>query len=231
MSAPVPPPTAVPAPAGAAPQPASPATSLSVSRPGDRGRPRAAGLAAAAWPALAALLALLAWLLLSAHSATWDWQPALAWREPWRWWSAAGVHWSGAHLAMNLAGCAVLALLGWRAGLGPRATLAWALAWPLTQLGLLLQPALLHYGGLSGVLHAGVAIVAWHLLNHERGLRRAIGGLLAVGLLAKVIAESPWGAATRTLPGWDFAVAPLAHASGALAGLGCAALLDRRRVP
>ncbi|HSI59369.1 MAG TPA: hypothetical protein VLA16_17535, partial [Ideonella sp.] len=128
--------------------------------------------AEAAWPALAGLLAAVALVLYAAPSGEWDWQPALAWREPWRWWTAAGVHWSAAHLAMNLAGCGVLALLGWRGGLGLRAAAAWALAWPLTQLALLAQPALLHYGGLSGVLHAGVAVVACHLWRHERGSRR-----------------------------------------------------------
>ena len=44
-----------------------------------------------------------------------------------------------------------------RAGLG--------LARPLTQLGLLMRPDLLHYGGLSGVLHAGVAAAALWLVR------------------------------------------------------------------
>ena len=40
------------------------------------------------------------------------------------------------------------------------AALAWALAWPLTHLALLAEPALLRYGGLSGVLRAGAAVAA-----------------------------------------------------------------------
>lgn len=129
------------------------------------------------------------------------------------------MHLSPAHLAMNLAGCAVLGLLGWRAALGPRAAAAWLLAWPLTHLALLLQPALMHYGGLSGVLHAGVAIVALHLARFETGRRRMIGLALGLGLLAKVLSETPWGPPTQAVPGWDFAVAPMAHAAGVASGI------------
>ena len=56
-----------------------------------------------------------------------------------------------------------------------RCVAAWACAWPLTQLGLLVRPDLLHYGGLSGVLHAGAAIVALHLVWRGARLRRLIG--------------------------------------------------------
>ncbi|MDQ2927527.1 MAG: hypothetical protein M3R22_05085, partial [Pseudomonadota bacterium] len=59
-----------------------------------------------------------AWLLLAAVLAVGssidfaigfplalEWQPALAWREPWRAWSAAWVHYSALHLGANLVGC------------------------------------------------------------------------------------------------------------------------------
>jgi rhomboid family GlyGly-CTERM serine protease len=174
--------------------------------------------------------ALAALLLFPLPGTALDWQPTLAWSQPWRWVTAAWVHWSPRHLQMNVAGCAALALLGWRAGLGPRAVAAWALAWPLTQLGLLAQPALRHYGGLSGVLHAAAAITACSLLARRGdGRARGIGGLLALGLLAKILWEAPWGAATRLVEGWDFAVAPVAHASGTLAGLLAWALVGRER--
>lgn len=180
-----------------------------------------------AWPALAALLAGLALALQGADSGRWDWQPGLWAREPWRAWSAAGVHWSSAHLAMNLLGTALLAWLGWRAGAGRRETLAWALAWPLVQWGLLLQPGLRHYGGLSGVLHAGIAVLVWRLLRSGPGRERAIGAGLAAGLVVKLLLEAPWSGAVREVPGWDFALAPLAHLSGAVAGLACAIALCR----
>jgi hypothetical protein len=88
-----------------------------------------------------------------------NWQPPLAFSEPWRSVTAAWVHLSPLHLAGNLAATAVVALLGRAAGCGRRAAVAWALAWPLTQ-ALLAEPALLRYGGLSGVLHAGAAVAA-----------------------------------------------------------------------
>lgn len=150
------------------------------------------------------------------------WQPELALSQPWRAVTAAGVHLSPLHLGANLLGTALVAALGVVAGCGRRAALAWALAWPITHLALLAQPALTEYGGLSGVLHAGVAVAAWQLLRAERGARRAIGIALAGGLLLKLGLEAPWQGALRQVPGWDIAIAPLAHATGAAAGLVCA---------
>jgi rhomboid family GlyGly-CTERM serine protease len=178
-----------------------------------------------AWLALAALLAagsVLAWWV-----PAWalDWQPALAASQPWRAFSAALVHWSPQHLVANLGATAAVAAFGWAARLPPRAALAWGLAWPLTHLGLLLRPELAHYGGLSGLLHGGVAVVVLWLLVLDRGRRRAIGALVAGGLLAKLWLEQPWGPALRQAADWDIALAPLAHATGAAAGLLCGGLV------
>jgi len=154
-----------------------------------------------------------------------DWQPALAAAEPWRAFTAAFVHWSPLHLGANLAGALVVGALGYAARLAWPLVLAWLAAWPLTQLGLLVQPALAHYGGLSGVLHAGVAAAALALVVLETGPRRLLGGAVLAGLLSKVALEEPWGAPLRPGGGgFDIATAPLAHATGALAGLVCAGL-------
>ncbi|NDY91961.1 rhombosortase [Ideonella livida] len=176
-----------------------------------------------AWWALCALLATATLLgpLLPPH--TLDWEPGRALAQPWRWWSAALVHLSPQHLAMNLLALAALAWWGARARLPAGAAAAWALAWPLTHLGLLLQPALLHYSGLSGVLHAGVAVGAVQLLP-RRGRPRTVGLALLAGLFAKLALEGAWRAPTQTEPGLDFALAPGAHLSGALAGVACSAL-------
>lgn len=178
------------------------------------------------WLALSAVLAAGALLLWSAPREALDWHPAQALDAPWRLWSAAFVHLSTLHLAANLLGCIVVAAFGLAARVPPRAAIAWLAAWPLTHAALALQPRLVSYGGLSGVLHAGVAIAAWHLLRHERGRRRAIGAAVMLGLVVKLLLERPWAAPTQALPGWDFAVAPVAHVSGAAAGLVCALIAD-----
>jgi len=182
-------------------------------------------IGARAWLAVCAGLAagsLVAWWLPSAWL---DWQPARAASEPWRLVTAAWVHWSDMHLLANLAGAAVVAALGVVARLPARAALALAFAWPATHAALWIEPALAHYGGASGVLHAAVAVVAcWLVFGgegrdvHDR-LARWIGAAIGLGLVVKIGLEAPWAgplaAGART---WDIAVVPLAHASGALAG-------------
>ena len=111
------------------------------------------------------------WVFDSATAArTLSWDP-LSWvDQPWRLWSAAWVHLSSMHLLANLIGAVLVVALGVAARLPVRAAVAWALAWPATQLGLLAMPELTRYGGLSGVLHAGVAVAATTmLLRSARG--------------------------------------------------------------
>ena len=161
-----------------------------------------------------ALLTLVAQALAPAALA---WQGSLA--EPWRVATAAFVHWTPWHLTMNLAGCAVLALLGWRARLGRWDTAALWLALPLTQLGLLLKPDLVSYGGLSGALHAATSIAACALVARPAARERWVGAGIAIGLLLKLLLEQPWGPALQLVPGLDFPLAPWAHLCGAGAGV------------
>lgn len=176
-----------------------------------------------AWGGLATLLGFLALTGWSVPREAIDWQPTLALSQPWRAFSAIGVHYSMLHLLANMAGAAAVGALGVAARAPLAATWAWAAAWPLTQLGLLIQPALVHYGGLSGVLHAGVAVISVILLWPPNGpTRRWVGLALLTGLVFKVLLETPWGAPLRHPAGIDIAVAPLAHASGLVAGLVCA---------
>lgn len=177
----------------------------------------------AAWGAVALALlvgSLLEWML---HApAVLEWQPSLAGSQPWRWWSAAFVHYSGMHLIGNLTGLALTAAFGWVSGVPWRAALAWFVAWPLTHLCFLWWvPELLHYGGLSGVVHAGVAIVIAHLLlTGNRGQRLVAAAVLA-GLLAKIATETPWREAVQHPAGWDIGIAPMAHVTGVLSGTLC----------
>jgi rhomboid family GlyGly-CTERM serine protease len=177
-----------------------------------------------AWVALAVLMlagSLAAWPL---PSALIDWQPDRAFGEPWRLFSAAFVHWSEGHLAANAGAAVVVAALGVVARLPVPAAGAWLAAWPLTHLGLLARPELAHYGGLSGVLHAGVAVAVTWLVVQERGARRAVGAMVALGLVVKLVLERPFGPVLQMAPGWDIALAPVAHATGTIAGFACAAV-------
>lgn len=191
----------------------------------ERLRRPAAGVAS--WLLLAALLVLPSVLaaLRPGSAAVLDWQPGLWASEPWRCWSAAWVHLSRLHLIANLAGATLVAALGWAARVPPRAALAWSMAWPLTQLALLIQPQLLHYGGLSGVLHAGTAVVAVTLLKRSGRDERRLGVAIAAVLAFKLASEAPWQAPLVWPAGWDIAVAPLAHAAGAAIGALLAVLL------
>lgn len=177
-----------------------------------------------AWAALVGAWMALSVLALAWPAAWFDWQPERAFDEPWRAWTAIFIHWSDAHLLANLAAAGVVLAYGWYAPVPRVMALAFFVAWPLTHLGLLLKPDLLHYGGMSGVLHAGVAIVSLTLIVLARGGRRAVGAAVMLGLVLKLASESPWGPALQRTPEFDIAVAPVGHLCGAVAGLVCGAL-------
>jgi rhomboid family GlyGly-CTERM serine protease len=190
------------------------------------------GRPGALWLLSCVALALVASAFWWVDGVRWDWQPHLAWREPWRWWSAAWVHLSALHLLANLLACAMVAAYGWAARVPRAVALAWLAAWPLTHLALLAKPELAHYGGLSGVLHAGVAAVTLWLVLRGEGAQRTIGWMMLVGQSVKLWVEKPWGPALNAPADLDVAVAPLAHAAGTLAGALCCILalaLSRRK--
>jgi rhomboid family GlyGly-CTERM serine protease len=179
--------------------------------------------ASLAWCALIVLLVLpsLALFATPGLRAASIWRPELAAAEPWRAVSAAWVHLSTLHLGANLAGALLVGALGVAARLPLRASLAWAAAWPLTQLGLLAVPTLARYGGLSGVLHAGVAVIAVELISRRQPADRTdrrLGWAIAAGLVLKLLSEAPWRGPLAYPAGWDIAVAPAAHVSGAVLG-------------
>lgn len=183
------------------------------------------------WLACAALLAVGALAGRYLPATALEWRPGAAAAQPWRWWTAAFVHWTPMHLAANLAGLAVVAALGHVARVRGMLALAWVASWPLVHLSLWLRPDLVHYGGLSGVLHAGVAVAAIYIVRRGRGLIAGVGWMLIAGLATKVLLEEPWGPSLRLVAGQEIAVAPLAHAAGAFWGSVCALMVLARDAP
>jgi membrane associated rhomboid family serine protease len=147
-----------------------------------------------------------------------DWQPALAWHQPWRWWTCVFVHYSAPHLAGNLLATALVAGYGWAAQVSGRVTLIWLLTWPLMHLVLLGQGELLHYGGLSGLMHAGVACVNVYLMVQGGKAQKWVGGAMQFMLSVKIWSEAPLESAVQHSPDWDIPIAPVAHLSGFLIG-------------
>jgi len=179
------------------------------------------------WLWIGAALALAATLAWWADSTTLDWQPQRAWPEAWRWWSAALVHFTPMHLGANLLATALVAAYGWAARVPTPVAVAWIASWPFTHLALLAKPELAHYGGLSGVLHGGVAATTVWLVLRGQGAQRTVGWMMLVGQSVKLLVEEPWGAAIHAPSELDVAVAPLAHASGSIAGALCTLLALR----
>ena len=137
----------------------------------------------------------------------------------WSWWTTAWLHGSPAHLWRNLIGAGLLLLMGLLCGMRPRDTLAWMLAWPLTHIGMLREPSLTSYVGLSGVLHAGVVVIALANLHHPlRPGHRVVGIVLLAWLAGKLFMENPWAHHLVLSEASAINVAPWAHLSGALAG-------------
>lgn len=148
--------------------------------------------------------------------------------EWWRVITGQLVHLGLSHLALNLAG---LALIGWVFGPGLRAG-QWlavlAASWAGIAAGfLLLEPQLAWYVGLSGLLHGlllGAAVL-------DDGLDRRVRGLLIIGTLAKLGWEQWAGALPLTAEAAGGPVIVAAHLYGGLGGLlGAAMLWVRDRV-
>lgn len=143
--------------------------------------------------------------------------------EPWSLWTASLVHLSPMHLLANLLALGAVAVLGWILRLPAAAALAWFVAWPLSTLGLLLWPGLTRYSGLSGLIHAGVAIVwVWAAMDSRT---KPWSFILLAGLGLKLLTEQAWSHASAFDATWGFEVVYAAHLSGALGGIVCGSAL------
>lgn len=171
------------------------------------------------------LLGLLAMLLVTANLLPGD---AVEWRrgaighdEPWRLWTGQFCHWSGLHLAGNLAAAAAIGVI---AGRPVRRWLAaLPLVAPLLSLFLLVAaPGLESYRGLSGLV--GVLVAAAVV---EGGTP---GRLLGIVYLGKLVFDAATGSGSALLPA-GIGVTWAAHLGGLLIGAALAVAFrihDRR---
>ncbi len=193
------------------------------------GRPVATPLRARAWWCVCALLGGGA-LLAAGSSADLDWRRTEASAQWWRLVSAAWPHLSPGHLALNLVALAAVAALGGLLRVRTAQAMAWLACWPLTHAALWLDPAVMRYAGMSGVLHAGVAICSVAACREPDWLIKAVGWALLAGLALKVLIEAPWSRPLQESAALGITVVPLAHAAGAVLGLlgGVAAIALQR---
>lgn len=154
-------------------------------------------------------------------------QPTAGWHQPvWAWWTTAWLHGSDRHLQHNLVGAGMVLLLGSTPDARASSALAWLMAWPLTHLLMLLQPDLTSYIGLSGALHAGLAVWCIHQITRtDTAGFKWTGWAVLAGTTVKIFMENPWQRQLIEPMGSDITVAPWAHLSGLVSGLLMAGLV------
>lgn len=162
-----------------------------------------------------------AWALGNPASLTWHTE---SWAShPWTLWTASLGHLSGAHLGANLLALGAIAVLGHALRLDRPATVALAVAWPLSTLSLLLWPQVTGYSGLSGFNHAAVLVI-WSQLAMKTGASqfgKPLAFALFIGAGIKLLTEHAWTQPVVFDPNWGFNVVTAAHLGGAVAGAVC----------
>ena len=126
----------------------------------------------------------------------------LAMEEPWRIVTASLLNLNGAHLALNLAGLAVMSILAARLfGVAQLFVITWVSAW-LGTLVALMEPGIIlgSSGGIAGLLGAVISFMAGRL-PRERRLHFGFASVIALVLIA-ILPGDAW-----------------AHGSGFIAGL------------
>lgn len=182
----------------------------------------------------AALSLLVAWSGPDVAQAL-TWRSTGWWSHPWTIWTSAWVHVNPAHLISNLLAMGGVAAVGWVLRPDARCTVAWLLAWPLTQISLLCWPQVGHAVGLSGLMHAGTLLLAVQIALVRIPIRgaRFWGLLLIWGVLTKVVLERGWSHPLVWDAGQQLWVVQAAHVTGAfwgvVLGLMVAALPGPRR--
>lgn len=155
----------------------------------------------------------------------WAWN--LTWRadhwlhRPWTLWTTAWVHTHTPHLIGNQLAVGALAAVAWLLRPSPGAALAWLGAWPLLPLALLWWPQIGYCLGLSGLVHAAVAVVGVHLVWGDASIRKGQrwGAILLGGLLIKLAVERAWQWPVVWDDAANMSVVRAAHLAGAGLGL------------
>lgn len=144
--------------------------------------------------ALHGVASMLLWWAGESALATLTWQSDRWQEQPWTLWTSAWVHRNTPHLIVNQVALGVITGLAWVLRPSRLATLAWVLAWPLSQVSLLLWPQIGHAVGLSGLLHAAATLMAVELLLKRVPVEKARrwGLMLAAGLAVKLLVAQAW---------------------------------------
>ncbi|MDR7095250.1 rhomboid family intramembrane serine protease [Hydrogenophaga laconesensis] len=170
---------------------------------------------------LHAALSLLVWWAPSVVAEAFTWRAHDGWVRPWTLWTSAWVHLNLAHLVGNVLAMGGVAAAGWVLKPDGRCTLAWLMAWPLTQVSLLWWPQVGYAVGLSGLMHAGVLLLAVQVALVRLPIRgaRFWGWLLVAVVMSKVILERGWSQPIVWNAEGNLPVVQAAHVTGAFWGV------------
>lgn len=149
------------------------------------------------------------------------WRADTTWSSPLTWWSSAWVHLNTAHLIGNQIALGMLAGLAWIIRPSRGSTGVWLLCWPVLQLSLLVWPQIGYAVGLTGLLHAGAAILGVDLLLRRIRIPKARrwGVLMLLALCTKLVLEQAWRQPVVWSAADDMAVVQALHLSGATWGV------------
>jgi rhomboid family GlyGly-CTERM serine protease len=171
------------------------------------------------------------WLLPVELQIGLRWQANSWQQQPWQIWTGSLAHLSDPHLFVNLLALLCLAIIGAHLGCGRDEVLAALIAWPLSNLGLLIWPQVQFYAGFSGLNHALAFVICAQsamkfIVKREFSM---IAFLLFWLLLVKIIFEAPWSEPLQADVSWGFTVVQAGHLTGMLAALTAAALVYSAR--
>jgi len=155
------------------------------------------------------------------------WQAESVWQMPWTLWSSAWVHMNPPHLIFSQMALGMLTALAWVLRPPLISTLAWLFSWPLAQACLIFWPQIGYAAGLAGLMHAGVAVLAVHLLTGVLRVHkgRRWGSLLLLALLVKLGMERAWTFPVVWDAGTELSVVQAMHLTSALWGAATALVL------